>query len=463
MSEFMRSVNGGSARQAGNRPREIQANICIQIRDFDLSAPGGAAVIGIARSPAFLEGQEVSIRLQNENESLATFRKDKDGKANEKFFRTRPTIEKLHDGYRVGRNDVPAMQPGGFLMMYGCLRDGRAPEGSPEQWKAQYPENFGNDMNRDVFAGVGRVTVRDAREEGGRSYKASGKIELLSPADARLVSSLEELKGFYDDWMVGDRGGVQNDAMAALRICDKATNTVKSCFVFTPRVPVEVPDVQNGGMREIKIPGNSEAARSQLKQSDGLQKIIYLALAKDFSGLESSDKKVSDTARFAKMLAGELESGKLTLEAIPGMVIPLVGDSLEEAMDPASKLGRVAQRSWYKKDPSASAGAKDNMANGFVRMTVGIMTSEVVGAPQSVIATRFAADANAYAYGINNVRTANVSPAFGKQRDQQAEQQSEQAAAAGGHDAHPGNFHGDEPVGVERERSNDAPEMAPGM
>eukprot|EP01035_Chromulina_nebulosa_P005664 gene5664-7687_t len=194
MSEFMKRFNSGGGN--GQRRGPVQANICLQISGHDLTAPNGGVVHGVVVSPHWLEGDQVQVRLTNEAESVATFRKDRSPAENQKFFRTRPTIEKLMNGFKVGRNDIPPMNEGGYLMMYSATKDHDATvEGQPQVWKAQYADNFGNDPSYSVRNAFTRVRVEEATEKSS----ARGSVEMLFPGDARLIKSIDDLRAFYAD------------------------------------------------------------------------------------------------------------------------------------------------------------------------------------------------------------------------------------------------------------------------
>jgi len=275
MSQFMQSVNQSRAR--GSRSGfEFQANICIEVTGYDLAAPDGARVLGIARAPAWAQGQEFSIRLQNEQESKETFRKGKDAKANDKFFKTRPSIENLANGYKVGKNTVEPMQEGGFLMLYGCVRDGKTNDGEPQRFKAQYPQNFGNDPSRSVMAGMARITYREERVENGRTFGARGQMEILSPEHAAMITSIDGLRNFYADFMAGEVNGVQYDGMVALRLVEDlpaepgkdVRSQVYTGFAYAAKSEVQVPAGEE--TRTIRVPASAEESFAALAGREGV-------------------------------------------------------------------------------------------------------------------------------------------------------------------------------------------------
>lgn len=423
MSQFMQSVNQSRAR--GSRSGfEFQANICIEVTGYDLAAPDGARVLGIARAPAWAQGQEFSIRLQNEQESKETFRKGKDAKANDKFFKTRPSIENLANGYKVGKNTVEPMQEGGFLMLYGCVRDGKTNDGEPQRFKAQYPQNFGNDPSRSVMAGVARITYREERVENGRTFGARGQMEILSPEHAAMITSIDGLRNFYADFMAGEVNGVQYDGMVALRLVEDlpaepgkdVRSQVYTGFAYAAKSEVQVPAGEE--TRTIRVPASAEESFAALAGREGVSRLVYAALSGEREGLEAKEAQQAD------QIAADLAAGALRVEAIPGRVLPIVGDSLEEVMDKESMLGKNASRCQYQTEDGKSL-------NGFVRLTTGVMTKAQDGAPDSIIVTRFATDVGAKGMSINSVVTPNVKPVWGQSRERAAEQAAAKAAEQG--------------------------------
>lgn len=426
MSQFMKSVGAGRGSSAPRRP--MQANICLQITNFDLQAEGGARVEGVAVSPAWLEGQTISVRMQNEQECIETFRAGKSEKDNRKFFSTRPTIEGWAEGFRVGRNDIPAMNIGGYLMMHGCLHDGPAPQnGEPGRWKAQYADNFGNDPSRVVVAGVARISVQ---EKNGYTF---GKAEILRTADSVLLKDEQDLRRFFGEHMSGERDGAQVNGLAAFRICapvgegENVRHEVMTAFAYSPTQKVLVSN-DKAGEFETYVPLDDAAAYQRMATSDKMLRTIYAALTGDMNGLEG---RVKDNA---ELLRRDIQDGKVSIEAVPGECVPIVGNTLDELLKDGSKLNRAGLRSQYK----ASDRGQEVWRNGFVKMTVSLSRSPLNGAPDQVIVSTFATDANAYGMSINSVKTPLIVPEFGQRRELAQQASAAAAAQRGGEESRPG-------------------------
>lgn len=452
MSEFMQnftaSKSGGSS---GFARRPLQANIALQITGHDLSAPNGGVVHGVVRSPEWLAGDQVSVRMTTEAESGATFREKYTPAENTKFFRTRPTIEKLMSGFKVGKNDIEPMQVGGFLMMYGATKDLAATkEGSPTVWKAQYPENFGNDASRDVVHGVARVTL----DAGADGKLPRANIDILFPKNAVDLKNIGDLHDFFADHMEGQQNGVDYNAQSVLRLVSK-DDTVKTLWTYSSRAPLEIPAAVDGDEpRKVTVSASSEQTWKDGvvdgKHGRGLLRVIAAALGAN--GLELD----ANHARLAGMIKADLASGALHIEAIPGRRIPVVGSSLEDLLDPDTKASKQAQRCLV------AIEGNNNKVPGFVGMTVGTMTSPARGGanlPDTVIVTKFSADDFAKARTVDFLNTANYHPPFTVKREAEAENNAEAAANAGGVET---TQHEDKmPAGAEEEQDmameNDGP------
>jgi len=433
MSEFFNSQTGQGSRTGGARSRPpLQANIALQITGHDLSAPNGGVVFGVVRAPDWMEGDQVAVRLTTMEESIATFRKDKTPAENAKFEKTRPTIEKLMSGYKVGRNDVEPMQVGGLLFVSGCTKDVAATaEGEPQVWKGAYAENYGNDASRDVFHGFAKVNVREATAQ----YRMAADLDILFPKAAHQIGSLQDLRNFFDTCMDGQLNGVTHNANAALRVfsmnsAQGDSPQVQSKMVWSARKEVTVDADEPGGEpRTFKIPASAEQtwqeAVVQGAQSNGYLKMVAVALSSesDFPGLTPAQIGVANKLREG------LASGELRIEAIPGRRIPIVGSSLDDLMDPGTTLARNASKCLVSVDGS------DNKVPGYVKMTVGVMTGPARSGqdlPDSIIVTKFAPDAFAKARTLNFVPTDNFTPAFTAAREADSQREASDAAKAGG-------------------------------
>lgn len=461
MSEFMKQFNSGSGNGARTGRGPLQTNLCLQISGHDLSAPNGGVVQGVVVAPAWLAGDQVAVRLMNEAESMATFRKDRTPTENRKFFdKSRPTIEKLMTGFKVGRNDIPAMNAGGYLMMYGCTKDHDAfVEGQPTVWKAQYAENYGNDPSRDILHGVARVSIEPATENS----RAYGNIDILFPRAASLVQSIDDLRGFFEDCMDGQLNGTEHNAQAVIRLIAN-NGDVKSFFTYSARQEVQFTG-EDGQARTVKVPASAaqtwkEAVEDGVQAKGGI-KMIAAALSGDYKGLSP------DLARSAQAINADLASGELKIEAMPGRRIPLVGDSLEWAMDPSNKLSRQAKRCEMKQEDPRNPGEQNaRTVLGYVGMTVGVMamTPRADGLAEPLIVTKFSADEFAKAKSVKYIVTENFQPAYSRDRDQKA---ANEAVAAGTQGGVPQSEYGDPALDdgaqqavPEAEREHD---VAPGM
>lgn len=451
MSQFMKSFgNNSSGGGRGNRP-PLQTNICLQIRGHDPSAPHGGTVHGVVVAPAWLAGEEVGVRLMNEAESVATFRKDRSPAENRKFFdKSRPTIDKLMNGFQVGRNQIPAMGEGGFLMMYGCTKDVVSKEqGVPTVWKAQYAENFGNDAGRRIlYPGLGRVTVNEATE----THSAYGNLDMLYPQFATTIQSIDDLRQFFDVCMDGQHDGTEHNAQSVIRAITPGGD-VKSFFTYSAKAKVEREDGTTFNVPASAAQTWKEAVEEGV-QAKGAIKVIAAALKGDYAGLSA------EHAGMAKGLNADLAAGTIMLEAIPGRRIPLVGDSLEWVMDPGNKLSKAAARCNMKVEDGQSPDGF-RMVKGFVGMTVGVMERgpRAPGLPEAIIVTKFAVDEFAKAKGPSFIPTENFKPAYTQRVDQAAEQAAANAAAQGGvSQTEYDDPRGDEPeAAAGQERGNDGP------
>ena len=460
MSEFMQSFAGRRNGSSGRARPPLQTNIALQITGHDLTAPNGGVVHGIVRAPDWLAGDEVSVRLTTEAESLATFRQQKwDGakqayvpysdSENQKFFRTRPTIQKLMEGFKVGKNDIEPMQAGGLLMFYGATKD-QVVEGAPTVWKAQYPENYGNDASRDIIHGAGRISL----DVGGEGKRPRAYLDVLFPDDAKVITSIDGLKAYYEDFMQGEVNGVDHSAQSVIRLISQ-DGGVKSLFTYSARNSVDIPGL-NESEAPRKVGVSAPAAQTfkeaveEGKQAKGLLKVLAVALGANYT-LDANG------ADMAGKLKNDLTAGKIKIEAIPGRRIPVVGSSLEDLLDADSKLSKQAKRCLV------SVEGRADKAPGFVKMTVGLMTSPAKGGgvPDNTIVTKFAADEFAKARTVDYLATANHTPVFTRDREKEAEKAAEAAASAGGIEQSPMESPGND--GDEPQAQADNDRSGPGM
>lgn len=424
MSEFMKRFNSGGGN--GQRRSPLQTNICLQISGHDLTAPNGGVVHGVVVAPGWLAGDEISARLTNEAESLATFRKEHTPAENKKFFKNRPTIEKMLTGFRVGANEIPPMTVGGYMMLYSATKDHDATvEGQPKVWKAQYAENFGNEATHEVRHAFTRVNLEAETE----NLPARGSVEMLFPADARLIKDLDDLRGFYADCMDGQLGDVEHNANAALRLIAPG-GEVKTFMTYSARQEVQIQD-SDGNPLTVKVAASHEQTWKEAvvdgTQAKGALKLIAAALSGNFEGLQGGQ------ADLAKQLAGEFERGEVKLEAIPGRRIPLVGASLEWALTPGNKLERQAKKCLATIEDAGNPGQARTVP-GFVPMTVSLMCmpARAEGLPERQIVAKFAADEFAKARTVSYIPTANVETRYSQERDLKAAEASVAAAEQGG-------------------------------
>lgn len=428
MSEFFNSMQQKSTgSNSGSRSRPpLQANIALQITGHDLSVPNGGVVHGIARSPEWLAGEQISIRLTNQDESVGTFRARYTEAENAKFFKTRPTVAQLMGGFKVGRNEIEPMKVGGFLMMYGATKDLAATtEGQPTVWKAQYPENYGNDASRDVIHGAVRVSLDPGNEAAGKNARAS--VDVLFTGQATVLRSIEDLRNFFDDHMEGQKNGVDQSANSVLRVVSRDGAT-KSLWTYSSRNTVEVPPAVDGDEpRKYSVSASAEQTWKdgveEGKHAKGMLKVIAVALGAQGLVLEDAQ------AAIAKGLALDLQNDEIFIEAIPGRRIPIVGSSLDDLMTEGTKLASQANKCLV------AVEGRDNKIPGFVKMTVGTMTSTPRGGgnlPDTTIVTKFAADDFAKARTLDYLSTAIYTPQFTQAREAEQKQDAEKASQAGG-------------------------------
>lgn len=451
MSDFMKSFASKSGGASGNRRPPLQTNIAIQITGQDLSAPNGGVVHGIVRAPEWLAGDEVSVRLMNEQEGLETFRKKYTPAENRKFFdKSRPTIAKLMTGFKVGKNDIEPMQVGGYLMFFGATKDMAATkEGSPTVWKAQYPENYGNDSSRDVLHGLARVTV----DHGGENRRPRSYLDILFPNQATEIKSIDDLRAFYDEHMEGQVNGVDTNAQSVFRLVT-SDDQVKTLFSYSARNTLEIPAAVDGEpARRVSVSASAEQTWKEGvvegKHGKGLLRVVAAALGG--AGLTIDPAQTG----MVEKLKADLAAGTIRIEGIPGRRIPVIGSSLDDVLDPDTRLAKQAQKCLV------AVTGRDDKVPGFVKMTVGTMTSTPKGGgnlPDTTIVTKFAADEFAKARTVDYVATPNYSPRFTADRDAEANQAAEAAAAAGGQEhsplEEPAMAGGDEPeAAAEQDRS----------
>ncbi|SFF33245.1 hypothetical protein [Paracidovorax wautersii] len=458
MSQFMESVRSRQQSAQSRGPgRELQANLCLQVTSYDLEAPDGGRVIGVAMSPEWARGHEFSVRMLTQEEAKATHRKDKSPAENAKFFSKQITIDKLANGQMVGRNQVDPIKVGSYIMAYGATKDGARPETGPAPWKAQYIDNFGNDASRRIETGMARVTVKPAHEYQGRYYGAQGSMELLYPGDAQVVTSFDGMKRFFDDYLPGEIDGVINDAIAVVRVVSdlpavdgqQPRSQVFSGMVYSAKKELNV--TVDSGSKVIKVPASgAETLKKVTNGKSGLARTVVAAMSGDTKGMSPQEQDM-----VAKLQA-DLAAGKVRIEVVPGRQIPIIGTSLEDLMRSNSKLANAAAKCQYK-------NADGVVVNGFVKMTTGVkVESRLGGGPDSVFVTSFAADVGAKGMSINSVITPNVKPEWGLSREAAAERDA-QAAANSGADANPGVDADRDDDAAPQEPDRHAEASAPGM
>lgn len=409
---------------------QSQKNLCIQLAGFDLDAPGGAQAKGVVIAPDYVAGMSVGIRMMTEQECLQGFRSKRSAQENAKFFRARPTIEKWANGYTVGRNTIDPMNIGGLMMFHGCTFDRDNSTDELPVYKAEYAENYGNDMNRAVLYGSGRVNVR---EYNGRTY---ANLELLHIQDAVEVKSLDDVANFYAERMTGAadhlfQQDVRLESIGALRLIKDGGKVVARPF-YVPSEQVEGKDA-NGNSVKVRVPGDAMNAMDhafvQGQQAGGFFKVVAAALdPQRIDGLENDEQK-----RQASAIRRELEAGTTKVEMINGVKIDIIGDTLDLLLTEKTQLNRQMNKAMIR--PAAREGEPEPAAvPGFVRMTVAVAVgkSRAVDQAPGVIVSKFANDEFAKPYSLAHIPTAMSKTAYAKEREQKSVQEAEHAASVGG-------------------------------
>lgn len=407
-----------------------QKNLCIQLAGFDLDAPGGAQAKGIVIAPDYVAGMSVGIRLMTDQECLQGFRKERSTQDNAKFFKARPTIEKFAKGYTVGRNAIDPMNIGGLMMFHGCTFDRDNSSDELPVYKAEYAENYGNDMNRAVLYGSGRVNVR---EYNGRTF---ANLELLHIQDAVEVKSLEDIQNFYAERMTGSadhlfQRDVRLESIGALRLVKDGGKVVARSF-YVPSVEVDGKDA-DGNTLKVRVPGDAlnamDHAFVQGQQAGGFFKVVAAALDPTHMNSLGSDEQ----KRQANALRLELEDGTTKIEMIHGVKMDIIGDTLDLMLKEKTQLNRQMTKALIV--PAARQGEPDPApVPGYVRMTVAIAVgkSRAVDQAPGVIVAKFANDEFAKPYSLAHIPTAMSKTAYAKEREQQSVREAENAARNGG-------------------------------
>lgn len=409
----------------------LQTNVCIQVDEFDLNAPHGGYAKGTVLAPGWMEGQSVAVRLMDEAECVASFRANKDAKANRKFFSHRPTVAKFEGGFKVGTNSIPPMQVGGILMCHGATRDLASSTDALKVWKAQYMESYAPGPGRSVIHGVARVEVR---EHGGATR---AHVDVLSPTDAKLVGSLQDIHAFYTKCMDGCDSDVGVPHVSAIKqpiallrlISDEGA---KSRFLYAPAVKKDVVD-NDGNSLTISVPSTPVEAFNAAFVEGSIGKGFFRMV-----GAALDDGLMAQCPAELQQQARELREGlvsrKISIEIMPGMRVPVVGKSLDDLLVEGDAMDKAAQKCWTKVS-DGQGGEKDVL--GFVKMTVGLMLgrSSIPGLPANLIVTKFTEDEFAKARTPDFIATKDYSPAFTQAREHEAAQRAEEAAAKGGVEA----------------------------
>lgn len=418
-----------------SKPRKpYQTNLCLQVSGFDLTHPAGPVAKGIVVGHPMMEGEEVSVRLYKREEAEVSYFSAKPKNWLDTHFSRRPSIENFSNGFKVGRNVIPPMEPGALLMLHGCIKDWDAmPDGSTERvWKSQYAESFTKTPESVVLYGAGKV---DVREYGGKTF---ANLDLLKVADAVVIQTNDDVVKFYADYMeptttVGAGSlNVENIAtspIANFRLVNERTGQQWSAFAYNQSVKKEFQTDE--GPKQFSVPGDMAdsylAAFVQGTQSQGKLKLLGAALSPElFDALDDESIKAD-----AAVLRDRLQSGELKIEAIPGLRIPIVGTSLEELLGEGTQLNRAFNETFM---PIENAARQREFVPGFMPMTVSVMPgkSPVEGQPRGVIVSKFVNDENARPRSMNLLRTNNWVPDFTREREQAQAQRAEQAAAKGG-------------------------------
>lgn len=419
-----------------SEPRKsYQTNICVHVSEFDLNHPAGPAVKGIVVGHPLMEGEPVTVRLCTREEAAATYMAHAQKAALDKHFNRRPSMENFANGFKVGRNIIPAMGAGGLVMCHGAIKDFEAmPQGSTERvWKAQYIENFTRTPESVVLYGAGKV---DVREYNGRTF---ANLDLLKVADSVVIQSIGDVVSFYANHMepttkVGDGSlNVENIAtspIANFRLVNEHTGEQWSAFAYNQSVKKEF-STPDGSKVTANVPGDMTdsymAAFVNGTQSSGKLKLLGAALDENlFNALDNENAKAD-----AALLRSKLASEELKIEAVPGLRIPIVGASLEDLLNEGTQLNRAYGDTFM---PVKGIANQREFVPGFMPMTVSVLPgkSPVEGEPRGVILSKFVNDENARPRSMNMLRTNQWTPDFTKEREQAQMQRAERAAENGG-------------------------------
>lgn len=388
--------------------REFQSNLCIQLSGFDLDAPNGGYANGVVVAPAHRMGEEVSIRMMTQEEALAGFRQKYDEKANKKFFKNAPTIEGWAKGFNVGANTIPPMEVGGYMQFTGCTRDAQASVDGVNVYKAQYSENYGNDLGRGVIHGMGRYVERNG----------FAALEVMRVDEAQVIKSVDDLRNFYAEHMVAELPDqpVQREPLAVLRIATLEgpyKGATKACMLYVPKD-------KNADYTPFSAEQAFTDAFVEGKQAKGLASIVAAALDDDLMQALPEDFR-----RDAQYLKNDLNSGKKAIEMIAGDRFPVVGTTLESLQKEGSKMNRYVQKGILK----AESG---DTYPGFVAMTVatayGVEPDN--GGKANIILSKFANDEWALPWTMGNMPTSHVASKFVQERMAAVESLAESAAQA---------------------------------
>lgn len=279
-------------------------------------------------------------------------------------------------------------------------------------WSATDAKQFGMaaaSLNRKLLYGMSRVSVVPPAFAGQRGR---AHIDVLQTHKAELIETLEDLQDFFNFFMHGIADDLEYNANSLIRLVSPETKKIITMWVYSARRNVELPGKAGGNVRRFNLPDTSKAtweeAIVQGKQAKGLARVLAVALGAQLDPLPPHH------AALARDLMADLKSGKVFVEAVPGQRIRVVGDSLEQLLNPdafpTSSLATYAKENLTSDGP----GGKSFSMQGFVPMHTSVMISHPLASDVNQVATlvaaNFVADPDVVKCSVQDFVTLNHSP-----------------------------------------------------
>lgn len=262
---------------------------------------------------------------------------------------------------------------------------------------------------RKMLYGMSRVSVVPA---GSAHQRARAHIDILATHQAERIYSLGDLQEFFNFHMRGEIDGVENNANSLIRLISPQSGQIITLWVYSARRNMELPGSGNGRPRTFSIPDSAEAtwneAVVQGRQAKGLAKVLAAALGAKVDGMRPEHIKL------AADLSADLANDRILIEAIPGQRIRIIGDSLQQLVDPDaypdSHLAKYAKQCWIHE---TDAG-KDAWVQGFLPMHTNVLVSKPmardINQVATVVAAKFISDHDQRPSSVQNLSTPNYSP-----------------------------------------------------